>query len=85
MKTKSRIVSVFATVGLSAGILLSASPAQAYDHYWVSSFDTKAQCQATTLTKIAGLSVQKKKIVSTKICTYYKGEYKPYFSMIRYR
>lgn len=85
MKIKKAIVSAFAAVGLSAGMLLAAAPAQAADHYWVKSFDTKQQCQASTGAKFVQLYTSRKTVVRSTTCKHYKGEYKPYFSSIRYR
>lgn len=84
MKIKKAIVSTLAAAGLTAGMLLTAAPAQA-DHYWVKSFDTKQQCQASTGSKFVQFYKSSKTIVSSTTCKHYKGEYKPYFSMIRYR
>ncbi|GAA2182182.1 hypothetical protein GCM10009847_26780 [Leucobacter tardus] len=86
MKIKKTLAAGLATVGLTAGLLVAASPAQAANyHYYSASFDTKTACQAHTMSRIAVLSASGKKIASSTICKHYKGEYKPYYSLIKYR
>lgn len=84
LKIKKAIMSTLATAGLTAGMLLTAAPAQA-DHYWVHSFDTKQQCLASTGSKFVQLYKSSKTIVRSTTCKHFKGEYKPYYSNIRYR
>lgn len=86
MRIKKTIAAGLATVGLTVGLLVGASPAQALTYKaWVHSFESKQVCLAVTATKLAGLSASGVKIKRTTVCTYFNdGYYKPYFSKIDY-